>query len=454
CCDLFSVGATSFHLMTGISPFQLWTEHGYSWMAGWEKYLNYPISDELASVIDKLLKKDVEERYKSAAEVITDLNLPQKYPVVLPPFAEASEQFLPPTEILSVNKYRKLKRLFLAGAAIIMFIAGEFWYWKTRETQIRKQDNSTERILSQPDSNQNLFGLIKTFDLVHDSASSLAISPDSKTILTNSIFGIKLWSLATKQEISVFDAHNAKVNVVAINADGTKFISGSEDKTIKIWNLATGQEIRTLKGHTSGIHSLAISPDGKTLASGGEDSSVKLWNIITGKEIVSFDSHNQRISSLSFNDEGNILYSGSFDGTIKIWDTETQQLLGILSRNSSEVNSIAFIKQSGSVGNSSVIGSYNNELRMWNPVSGDTIRSFEGHPQAITSIAVNPQTNLLASGSSDKTIKLWNLNTGELLTTIRGHSAKVKSLAFNRDGNILVSSAEDRTIKIWQISAF
>ncbi len=460
--DLFSVGATCFHLMTGMSPFQLWTEHGYGWINNWEKYLNYPISDELAHVIDRLLKKDIEQRYKSAVEVIADLKEPQEYPVILPGLVEVSEQLVPPTEIFSKNRYTKFKKILLAGIAVLMFVAGEFWYWKTRETQIRNDTNTQPSIqpavkresILESDSNQRQFALIKTFDLIYDSVSSLAISPDSKTILTNSLFGAKLWSLITKQEISVFDAHKAKVNVVAINPDGTKFVTGSEDKTIKIWNLATGQEIRTLQKHTLGIHALAISPDGKLLASGGDDSSIKLWNLNTGEELGSFNNHNQKISSLAFDSVGKMLASSSFDGTIKIWDAKDQKLLRTLRKNHNKVYFIDFIKKAGSISNNSVIASYNSYIRIWNPITGHNIRTFKGHSQPITSTAISSQRNLLASGSSDKTIKLWNLNTGELLITLRGHSGKVESLTFNRDGNILVSSAEDRTIKVWQISLF
>ncbi|MGB3642776.1 MAG: serine/threonine-protein kinase [Rivularia sp. (in: cyanobacteria)] len=460
--DLFSVGATCFHLMTGMSPFQLWTEHGYGWINNWEKYLNYPISDELAHVIDRLLKKDMEQRYKSAVEVIADLKEPQQYPVVLPGLVEVSEQLVPPTEIFPRNRYTNLKKILLATGAILMFLAGEFWYWRTRETQIRNDTNTQpsiqpavkREILGQRESNKKQVALIKTFNLVYDSVSSLAISPDSKTILTNSIFGAKLWSLITKQEISVFDAHNAKVNVVAIATDGTKFVTGSEDKTIKIWNLATGQEIRTLQKHTSGIHALAISPDGKLLASGGDDNSIKLWNLNTGEELVRFNRHKQRISSLAFDSESQLLASGSFDGTIKIWDVNAQKLLRTLTKDLSKVYFTNFIKKTENISNNSVIASYNNDIRIWNPITGDKIRTFKGHSQPITSTAISSQRNLLASGSSDKTIKLWNLNTGELLITLRGHSGKVESLAFNRDGNILVSCAEDRTIKVWQISVF
>ena len=461
--DLFSVGATCFHLITGISPFKLWTEYGYSWIGNWEKYLNYPISDEFADILNKLLQKDIQLRYQSAAEVIVDLQQPQKYPVVSPYLTEVDEQLVPPTEIPSIpRKYTQLKSVLMVGVAISMFFAGEFWYWKNREAQIPNVDRivqpsiqpttKTEEVVHRGAHNPIQFALSQTINLNYDLASSIAIAPDSKTMVTNSTFGVKLWSLLTKQEISVFNAHNLKVNVVAINSDGTRFVSAGDDKTIKVWNLATGQEIRTLEGHTQPIHTLAFSPNGKILASSGSDNSVKLWNVNTGKEIVSFDSHNHRVSSLAFDSEGTMLASADFNGSIKIWDTTTQTLLRTLPSVRSRVNSIKFIQTETS--SNSIVGSDNNVIRMWNPTTGDKIRTFRGHSQSVISIAVNAQNNLMASGSSDKTIKLWNLSTGELLSTIKGHSGKVESLAFSRDGNMLVSSASDKTIKIWQRFTF
>ncbi|MEB3215518.1 MAG: serine/threonine-protein kinase [Nostocales cyanobacterium 94392] len=455
--DLFSVGATSFHLITGISPFRLWTEHGYGWTSSWEKYLNYPLSDEFGEILDKLLKKDIEQRYQSAAEVIAHLKQTQNYSVFIPPLTDVFQQFIPPTEVPAKPKYTNLKTLLMAIAAIIMFVAGEIWYWQTREAQIRNSESIAQPSI-QPVSkteeqiNQGQLAVFQTLDLNYDSTSSIAIAPDSKTMVTNSIFGVKLWSLVTKQEISVFNPDNSKVNVVAINAYGTKFVSAGDDKIITIWNLATGQQIRTLQAHSQPIHALVFSPDGKILASAGDDNSVKLWNVSTGQEITSFNRHGSRVNSLAFDWQGKMLASGSFDGTIKIWDITTQKLLRTLSKNSSKVYSVNFIKKSGTTSNSSVIGSYNNAIGMWNPITGEKIRTFRGHSRLVTSTAVSSQSNLLASGSSDNTIKLWNLETGELLITLRGHSGKIESLAFNKDGSILVSSASDKTIKVWQIS--
>jgi serine/threonine protein kinase len=70
--DLFSLGATAFHLLTGVHPYGLWTEHGYSWTANWQQHLKSPIDKGLELILSKLLAKDIQQRYQSAEEVLID----------------------------------------------------------------------------------------------------------------------------------------------------------------------------------------------------------------------------------------------------------------------------------------------------------------------------------------------------------------------------------------------
>ncbi|WP_019502536.1 tetratricopeptide repeat protein [Pseudanabaena sp. PCC 6802] len=79
--DLFALGATCFHLMSGIHPFHLWTDNGYGWVTDWRKHISNPISVQLGNILDKLLQKDVRDRYQSAIAVLQDL---QAKPYVAP----------------------------------------------------------------------------------------------------------------------------------------------------------------------------------------------------------------------------------------------------------------------------------------------------------------------------------------------------------------------------------
>ena len=42
--------------------------------------------------------------------------------------------------------------------------------------------------------------------------------------------------------------HSNTVTSVALSADGSKVVSGSNDSTVKIWSTETGQVLQTLSG--------------------------------------------------------------------------------------------------------------------------------------------------------------------------------------------------------------
>jgi serine/threonine protein kinase len=69
--DLYSLGLTCLYLITGISPGKLYDDHDEKW--NWRSYLipQQIISDRLETVLNKLIVIAINQRYKSAEEVLT-----------------------------------------------------------------------------------------------------------------------------------------------------------------------------------------------------------------------------------------------------------------------------------------------------------------------------------------------------------------------------------------------
>jgi WD40 repeat protein/tRNA A-37 threonylcarbamoyl transferase component Bud32 len=455
--DLFGLGTTCFHLLTGISPFQLWTEHGYSWVTNWRQYLRSPINKELERVLDKLLQKDIRYRYQSVDEVLKDLSfkqsrrlLPSGKNTVKTP--KTQTQYLP-------KKYHFLKILVLASAATMLFGFGDSWYQQlyrlqssltSRLSNRTNHPGNTEAVLGQqPKKALKTIALANTLQATENGVLSVVISPDGRLFASNSDRTIQLWNLTTGKQISTLTGHSQKVNVVAISPNGKILVSGSDDYSIKVWNLATGKLIHTLAGHSDSVHALVMARDGKTLVSGSDDNTIKVWNLETGKQISTLTGHEFWVRSMAISPDGKILASGGFDKTIKLWNLSKQYVIRTLGSNTTTITSLAITPD----GQTLVSANRDHTIKLWNLSTGVKAGTLVGHDNTVTSLAISPDGQFLASGSRDHTIKLWNLSTGEEISQLAGHTNTVTSLSFSPDSKILISGSDDNSIKIWHLSS-
>lgn len=84
--------------------------------------------------------------------------------------------------------------------------------------------------------------------------------------------------------------------------------------------------------------------------------------------------------------------------------------------------------------------------------TGKTIRTLSGHYGPVWSVAVSPDGRTLVTGGGDGTIKVWNLYSGRLKRTLYGHDAGVFSVAISADGRAIASGSKDQTVKVWNLN--
>lgn len=69
--DLYSLGVTCIHLLTQVSPFDLYDTGEGHWV--WRDFVKQSVGESLGKVLDKLIEPATRRRYQSATEAIQDL---------------------------------------------------------------------------------------------------------------------------------------------------------------------------------------------------------------------------------------------------------------------------------------------------------------------------------------------------------------------------------------------
>ena len=94
-------------------------------------------------------------------------------------------------------------------------------------------------------------------------------------------------------------------------------------------------------------------------------------------------------------------------------------------------------------------------LELWDAATGEHLETLPNrdhtpeHSGTISSIAFNPQAQLLVSASWDHSIRLWELGNGNSPQALYGNRSEVWALTFSPDGRTIISGAKDGSVRLW-----
>jgi WD40 repeat protein len=404
--DLYSLGVTCIHLLTGLHPFDLYSVSEDRWV--WQQYLPRPVSSRLRRVLDKLLQKPTSQRYRNTTEVLFDLGLESETRSIAP----------------SASPLKRTNRANMAssgGSSSLQEMS-----WRSLRTLTGHEGGVT----------------------------ALAISPGGRILASGSSDkSIKFWNLATGELLHTIsgrsfwggDGHTERISTLAFSPDGEALASGSNDGSVKWWDLATIELIRNLPNHGWGISALTFNPDGYSLVYGSSDGLIQVWDLETETITLTFNKHQAQISDLLFEPDGHILMSSSYDKTICLWDAQSAELVNCFTAHSNRVSALALTPDRRIL----VSASWDKTVKLWDLEFNTQRKVIAAHRKPVTCVAMHPSGQFFASGSEDRYVKLWDLETGDRLFSLPGFWG-INAITFSHDGQYLISGSSDGLIKVWQ----
>lgn len=297
--------------------------------------------------------------------------------------------------------------------------------------------------------------ICKAQDVYLNSSKNLVLAIDHKDIVIINLQNGKQTRLI---------GHNALVNSLCFNQNGSQLLSASDDGTIRIWDMRQyGVKVLESNPNTK----LLYNPDRDILLLSNGNKIIQTHLNADGSLLKNIDFnavsqvHPTIINSVALNQEGN-RYASASKALVALWDTQADTLLCVFRGPMSETNSICFTKNG-----KFIIAAYKNgKIRVWDINAkrewdktnrfwavNTPLHEWTAHNNSVNSISVSPDGNYIITASEDKMIKIWDINYN-LIKQWKAHQHGIFTATYSPNGKYIVSSSLDGTIKIWNAKTY
>jgi WD40 repeat protein len=257
---------------------------------------------------------------------------------------------------------------------------------------------------------------------------SVAISPDGKLVASGSSDGAVLfWETATgrlRHTLRATGLDDGQTWCVAFSADGRLLVSGHmgserlQNSALRVWDVATGQELRKLDRLPGRVLAAALSADGKVVSAATSEGRIRRWQVASGRELAPIAAGRPgNREAVAFSADGRLFALHSEDDSIELWDAVSGRQVHAFTAPKRFSPYLAISPDNrflayayGGIWPAFYGREFDRTIRVWEIASGKEVIHFDvSSLNPAASVTFTPDDRALVTGMSDATVLVWSL---------------------------------------------
>ncbi|MDH4263072.1 MAG: WD40 repeat domain-containing protein [Spirochaetia bacterium] len=244
------------------------------------------------------------------------------------------------------------------------------------------------------------------------------------------------------------ESHKDIVIKVKFSPDGKLLASGGNDSDILMWNGVNGKFLRILHGEYDKIFDIVFMESKNEIITANYQGTLLTWDELKGfksKEQLG----NSFISDIEFNFAGGFFIASIWETSLNVLKIDGHELIHKCKSSDFKIRAIKYSEQTKSI----YAGTSSGNLLRWSLDQCSEGENYNQniHNDAVTSLDVNDELNLLVTSSVDGRVKLFNLSTLKEIGVVKDHKSPVNSVKIIPQFLKVISGAKDGKVIVYDL---